>query len=310
MDSSEETATSTSSDALASSATLPLIEKPSSIKELLVLFDSSTKANRLDRALYYGTLILTGPSVLQGAEYLSVLESVFLGAAMYNQQGWYAWSFKKLEEIYPRGSSQRIQRLLGIGAESHGKWENALAFYKNLLAKAADDSICRKRIVSIYIAQKKYDLAIELLNSHLEDFSADVEAWEGLGEIYISQCSLDRALFCYEEMILYQEKELTTFLTCAELHASLGQLEYSRKYYCFCLVMDCECIRALWGLILLLCDPPPFNSQKGKSTSSRSSSQKMSHSSYTLSSTDTSLLKQSISRLESCYGSLLELRAI
>jgi len=54
-------------------------------------------------------------------------------------------------------------------------------------------------------------------------------------------------------MLLHDPTKAYAALTYAELLATVGEWEMSRKYYCFVISLDARCARALWGL-LMVCD--------------------------------------------------------
>merc|ERR1739836_124775 len=92
-------------------------------------------------------------------------------------------------------------------------------------------------------------MAIIACNDYLEMFQTDKDTWHELGEIYITEGQLPKALFCYEDLVMMDPRNLYSTLTYAELLFSVGKdLELARKYYCLACEIDEKNLRALWGL--------------------------------------------------------------
>merc|ERR1719499_1793456 len=93
--------------------------------------------------------------------------------------------------------------------------------------------------------------AIQHMNNYLEVFSTDPEAWHELAEMYIDVGSFQRAVFCYEELLLTHKHSLYHILTYAELLFSSGDFQMSRKYFSLACYLDGSDLRALWGLLMV-----------------------------------------------------------
>merc|ERR1712087_1010562 len=91
--------------------------------------------------------------------------------------------------------------------------------------------------------------AVDAINKYLDMFSVDAEVWHELAELYIEAGSLQRAVFCFEELIVSNPRSMYHILTYAELLYSTGDLDLSRKYFCLAAYLDGNCLRALWGLV-------------------------------------------------------------
>merc|ERR1712217_48062 len=107
----------------------------------------------------------------------------------------------------------------------------------------------RKRLIAMHKQRGKIAEAIAAINSYLETFSTDTEVWHELAELYIEAGSLQRAVFCFEELLVANPRSLYHILTYAELLYSIGDLELSRKYFSLAAYLDGSCLRALWGLV-------------------------------------------------------------
>mmetsp|Transcript_35909 Transcript_35909/g.63719 ORF Transcript_35909/g.63719 Transcript_35909/m.63719 type:complete len:156 (+) Transcript_35909:172-639(+) len=101
----------------------------------------------------------------------------------------------------------------------------------------------------MYKQSGKVPEAIESINTYLDTFSTDSEVWHELGELYIESGMLQRAVFCFEELIVHNPRSMYNILTYAELLYSTGDLETSRKYFSLAAYLDSANLRALWGLL-------------------------------------------------------------
>ncbi|CAE7709127.1 Emc2, partial [Symbiodinium necroappetens] len=120
------------------------------------------------------------------------------------------------------------------------------------------DTVTHKRLIAMRYKQSgKVPEAIESINTYLETFSTDSEVWHELGELYVESGMLQRAVFCFEELIVHNPRSMPAaqhlqrynILTYAELLYSTGDLETSRKYFSLAAYLDGANLRALWGLV-------------------------------------------------------------
>jgi len=205
--------------------------------------------------------MLSKYSAKLGDELWSVLESVLLNAVEYRQTEWITYCIERLKNQFPK--SRRVKRLLGMIREAMGDWESALNIYASILEEVPEDGATRKRVIAVHKCQGNTAKCADLLNKHLEEFVMDAEAWHELGHLYIVECQMSRALFCFEELLLHDPNKLYCVLTYAELLGSTGDVENCRKYYSFALSIDPNCLRALWGILMISDNQKP--STKGTS---------------------------------------------
>jgi len=120
---------------------------------------------------------------------------------------------------------------------------------------------------------KFYDLAIKELNSYLQIFTNDLDAWKELASIYIEIGKFEEAKFCVEELLLRAPFEASFMLFYAELAYTIAMNQSSEKnklegiklakqYYIMCVdasPVESPPPRALYGLRLCarkLCSAP------------------------------------------------------
>mmetsp|Transcript_5027 Transcript_5027/g.12061 ORF Transcript_5027/g.12061 Transcript_5027/m.12061 type:complete len:135 (+) Transcript_5027:520-924(+) len=77
----------------------------------------------------------------------------------------------------------------------------------------------------------------------------DVEAWQELADLYLSEMQLEHAKFCYEELILHAPQNYIYHLKYAEILYTLGDFVTARKYFAQSLELNKDGnLRALFGL--------------------------------------------------------------
>lgn len=196
--------------------------------------------------LHGGRLLSECPRKL-GDELWTVLEQVFLAAIELGADEWRDYCVKKLMKKFP--TSMRVERLKGLYKESLQEWSEATSIYKAILAERPEDTLTHKRLIAMYKQRGKSGEAIDEINKYLETFCTDPEVWHELGELYIEAGSLQRAVFCFEELLLSNPRSMYHILSYAELLYSTGDFELSRKYYSLACYLDGASLRALWGLV-------------------------------------------------------------
>mmetsp|Transcript_63218 Transcript_63218/g.124521 ORF Transcript_63218/g.124521 Transcript_63218/m.124521 type:complete len:287 (+) Transcript_63218:88-948(+) len=196
--------------------------------------------------LHGGRLLNNSPGKL-GNDLWTVLEQVFLAAVDLGFEEWRDYCLKQLTKKFP--SSVRVERLKGIQQESLEKWAEAKKIYEKILADKPEDTFTRKRLIAMLKQRGKIVEAIEAINTYLETFSTDAEVWHELAELYIEAGSLQRAVFCFEELVVSNPRSLYNVLSYAELLYSTGDIELSRKYFSLAAYLDGNNLRALWGLL-------------------------------------------------------------
>jgi len=269
-------------------------------------YRESVQARRCDLVLLYGANLLSKHASTLGNERWAIIEQVLLSAIEYRQKPWILYCVDTLKKMFPK--SNRVKRLLGIVREAMGEWDEALELYGDILEEFPEDLVTRKRVIAVYKSQGDFAKCADMLNKHLEEFAMDTEAWHELGRLYINESQFSRAMFCFEEMLLHDPTKAYTALTYAELLATVGEYEMSRKYYCFVVSLDAKNVRALWGL-LMVCDA---SQQTGKSTRRQLSDVVSSVEMSTVTGStnvNTSLMERAVATLSSIYSTTASQRS-
>lgn len=202
-----------------------------------------------DLVLTHGARLLTSCPRKLGNDQWTIMEQVFLASVDLGVEEWRDFCLQKLTKKFP--SSIRVERLKGIYQESIEDYNEAKKIYQKILSDKPEDTITRKRMIAMYKQRGKTAEAIEAINSYLETFSVDPEVWHELAELYIEAGSLQRAVFCFEELMVANPRSMYHILTYAELLYSTGDFELSRKYFSLAAYLDGVCLRALWGLVMV-----------------------------------------------------------
>lgn len=207
----------------------------------------TNKIRQPELVVLHGGRILRTSQMKLGAELWTVMEQVFIAAVEIGSEEWRDYCLKQLTSKFP--SSVRVERLKGIQQESMEKWSEAQKIYKQIIEDKPEDTVTRKRLIAMYKQRGRITEAVEEMNKYLETFSTDPEVWHELAEIYIDTGSLQRASFCFEEMLVQNPRSMYHLLTYAELCYSTGDFDLSRKYFSLAAYLDGTCLRALWGLV-------------------------------------------------------------
>jgi len=204
------------------------------------------KVHQPELALVHGGRLLANCPRKLGNDVWTVMEQVFLASCQTGADGWRDYCLSALSKKFP--SSTRVERLKGIKAESSGEWPEATRIYNKMLADKPEDTITRKRLVTMHKQRGKISEAIDELNKYLDQFSVDADVWHELAELYVEAGSLSRAVFCFEELMMNNPRSMYHILTYAELLYSTGDFDTCRKYYSLACYLDGTNLRALWGL--------------------------------------------------------------
>ncbi|CAH8587654.1 unnamed protein product [Schistosoma intercalatum] len=150
-------------------------------------------------------------------------------------------------------NSCRVNRLFGMYLESKGNFEDAQNVYTKLIKDDPTNTLARKRMITILIAQQKIPEAINELREYLKIFMSDFEAWNELADLYLSECDYKHAAFCMEEMILSNPSNHLYYQRYAEIKYTEGgteNLELARAYYSQACLLCPNNLRSLYGLLL------------------------------------------------------------
>lgn len=107
-----------------------------------------------------------------------------------------------------------------------GKYSEALDMYTALLSLSPANIPVMKRKVSLYKAKGDQANVITELNAILKVFPSEASCWLELGEIYLSICSYDDAVHCFEELVLLDPNSFANQLKLAEVYYTLGKAFY------------------------------------------------------------------------------------
>eukprot|EP00922_Rhytidocystis_sp_ex-Travisia-forbesii_P028398 GHVS01041668.1.p1 GENE.GHVS01041668.1~~GHVS01041668.1.p1 ORF type:complete len:285 (-),score=33.34 GHVS01041668.1:186-1040(-) len=224
-----------------------------SFDELWSAFKNAIVDRHISDVLVSGVKLLAKHQHRLQDEQWTVMEEVYLASLEHRQDGWAQWCYNSLHDKF--GDSVRIRRLRGMGSEALLDWDAAIIVYKHILQDKADDVLTRKRLIALLKSQRRTSECVEHLNRHLEEFISDSEAWQELCELYLTSGSLGRGIFCFEELLSKDPRNIFNCITYAELNYSTGNVDLSRKYFCLACSLDPCSPRALWGLLLVTEEP-------------------------------------------------------
>lgn len=212
------------------------------------------KARRSEKVLKHGLFILNNPRARSklGEEEWTLYEQVAFAAMDCSRNDIAKDCIETLLKKFP--GSIRVGRLQGMLYEANGAWSEAEKVYTRLLADSPLDQVILKRKVAMAKAQGNSAAAAEYLNTYLETFMADHDAWRELAELYISIQMYKQAAFCYEELILCQPACPLYHLAYADVLYTMGGLENlqaAKKYYSSTInLTGGKNTRALYGICL------------------------------------------------------------
>uniref|UniRef100_A0A0G4IAG3 ER membrane protein complex subunit 2 n=1 Tax=Chromera velia CCMP2878 TaxID=1169474 RepID=A0A0G4IAG3_9ALVE len=228
---------------------IPVSEtKSCSYKKLLDSFKAAARCEHGDLLLSYGTMLLVRFRTELGDEFWTVCERVLLAALDFGATEWVDFCLAKLRQKFPQ--SVRVKKLAGLVLESREDLEGALRLYNDVKTKAPTDVTLQKRTVTVLKKKRRFPEAVDKLKEYLDEFPMDIEAWHELGCLYLYQSNLPKAVFCFEELMLHDPRNVYFVLTIAELLYSTGDFENSRRYFAWACQIDDKCLRGLWGLLL------------------------------------------------------------
>ncbi|EGG18277.1 hypothetical protein DFA_03771 [Cavenderia fasciculata] len=161
--------------------------------------------------------------------------------------------------------SVRVSRLRAMQLECSNTFGKANDIYVGVLEKYPADQLTMKRQVSILKSKGQYQQAITMLNTYLQAFMIDPEAWLELAHLNIKLLSFKNAMFCYEELILAAPINYIYYVKYAELIYSIGGAEnyiVALKYYTHSLELNNHTsqdnaipptnLTALYGIIMCI----------------------------------------------------------
>jgi|Transcript_38002 tetratricopeptide (TPR) repeat protein len=212
----------------------------------LLQFMRTHKLSQPELVLQHGGKLLQHPGKLKSEQW-TVYEQVFFSACAAGNEKWRDHCLAKLTTRWP--NSTRVERLKGMKAESSKKYSEAIKIYDAIIEKRPEDTVAWKRRIAVTKQLGPVADTIAKINEYLDAFASDSEVWHELAELYIEAGSLSRALFCFEELVLHNPRNIYHVLTHAELLYSTGDYLQARQYYSFAAYLDGTNLRGLWGMV-------------------------------------------------------------
>lgn len=143
------------------------------------------------------------------------------------------------------GTSTRVQRLTGLGLEARGHFDRASVTYAAMLESNGANAAALKREICVLKGRRDVQGAVEKLTEYVARFQSDPSGWQELGETYVATGLYDKAIFCYEELVLFEPTNWLYHCRVGELHYTvaaglhgekkLDALRKARKHFAHCL---------------------------------------------------------------------------
>lgn len=216
--------------------------------------------------MQYGEVIITSSHLksLPDDELYSLLEQVAIAAIEVSHFDLAESCIARLQSRFP--TSHRITALQGMLLEGKGNASAALELYEAALVKDSTSLILSRRRIgclkSLDASHPRGSPAhvIEALNTHVDTFYNDPEAWQELAEVYAQHGLYAQSAFALEEVILQVPQNSFFHLKYAETLYTAGEVGKAYKVYLRVLEM-CQSdggasevggasgpwLRALWG---------------------------------------------------------------
>ena len=105
-------------------------------------------------------------------------------------------------------SSLRIRRLQAMRLEMVERWDEAIEVLDSILEEDVANSSARKRKIAIYKSQGETDRAVRELVKYLGVFMSDQEAWMELCELYTSEQDYNKVI-----QVIYSIKDIVFHLS-------------------------------------------------------------------------------------------------
>ncbi|GAX84373.1 hypothetical protein CEUSTIGMA_g11795.t1 [Chlamydomonas eustigma] len=127
--------------------------------------------------------------------------------------------------------SSRTRRLQGMFWEASGNPEKAIEIYQDVLTAKPSDEIAAKRLIAVEKTRGNTLAAAEALKKYLDIYSGDREAWEELAELYLELLMYKQALFCFEELLMFNPLNPQYLVAYADVLYTIGSFRLARSYY-------------------------------------------------------------------------------
>jgi tetratricopeptide (TPR) repeat protein len=152
---------------------------------------------------------------------------------------------KKFERE-PRVLKQHILNLYKIGDDVRGD-----SILKSLLSSDQQNRDLQHIGLAYYKKNMLNNEYVDKLIEYLEINFTDSKAWIELGNLFERNLDFEKAVKCYEEVLLLNPNDMRLFIKLGQLYFTLGtnaKLEIARKYFCYVLTNQQDNLRALYGL--------------------------------------------------------------
>ena len=202
-----------------------------------------------EQVLRVGTVLLSKAATQLGDDKWRVMEDVFYAALRCHANDWMTATLKAIKTQF--GSTAKTMRMEAAVCEYTGNLQEANGIYEAIIKTTPHDQLSCKRRCALLKADGKVELALKALNSYLETFQGDLEAWDELADIYSSECHFQQAAFAYEEVLLASPQDFWVVLRYGEIVYSIGGLSNlltARGYFAQAVLLNETCVRAMWAL--------------------------------------------------------------
>ena len=157
------------------------------------------------------------------------------------------WCLQQLEAKYPR--SMRALRLRGQVYESAEQWNDALAMYKQVLAKDPADMFVWRRHIAVLRASQQLEKALQELQNFCARFPEDLESVEELYLMCTHAGDHTAAQHAAETLVLTRPEDARySVLLANSLYAQAMYVE-ARHYYAQALELRRTDRRAAMGIL-------------------------------------------------------------
>ncbi|GAC96586.1 hypothetical protein PHSY_004168 [Pseudozyma hubeiensis SY62] len=220
------------------------------------------------KTVLYGELLITSGSLssLTSEDLWSTLEQVAISAIEVSRFDLAESCISRLTSRFP--NSARVVCLQGMLLEGQSKSVQAIQLYESALDSDPTSLVLSRRRIAAIKSTGDTKQTLQALNSHLDIFYNDPEAWQELAEVYAGQGLYAQSAFALEELLLQVPQNGFFQLKYAETLYTGGELGKAYKAYLRVLEM-CQSdgggeggpwLRALWGTKMvttaLIASPP------------------------------------------------------
>ncbi|PWN24543.1 hypothetical protein BDZ90DRAFT_234827 [Jaminaea rosea] len=210
-------------------------------KEIIVWLQEQRR--RPDRqsaqTVEYGTFLLEkGYLSKLGDDLWATLEQIGIAALDVGDWELAELCLARLNTRFPK--STRVAALQGMLYEARGQLTRALHYYEELIAKSqgADIMLSKRRIAVLKSldSPSAYAQTLPALETHLETYYSDPEAWQELASLYAELGQYAKSAAALEELMLLVPQNGFFVLRYAETQYTAG--EYATAYKGFLRVLD------------------------------------------------------------------------